>query len=155
MWVYSDIIKDEQWETNKSKLKGKSCNVVSLTSDDDFVNVTSLNDSKGEKPALVAQPPHHSWWVHVLVNSTCDSKTKYLVELPNHWRQELLHLSRPLRQRTKKSRRRFVSMSPWRRILPKDWILPFVLTYWHNWPISQLYYPTRATLPLEGNERGA
>ena len=26
MWVYSDIIKDEQWESNKPKLKGKSCN---------------------------------------------------------------------------------------------------------------------------------
>ena len=37
MWVYSDIVKDEQWESSKLKLKGKSCNVVSLATDDEAV----------------------------------------------------------------------------------------------------------------------
>ena len=54
MWVHPDIVKDEQWETNKPK--GKSCNVISLAADDDSVVVASLSNSKGEKPALAAQP---------------------------------------------------------------------------------------------------
>jgi len=54
MWVHPDIVKDEQWETNKPKLKGKSCNAVSLAVDDDSVTVASLNDSEGEKPTLAA-----------------------------------------------------------------------------------------------------
>ena len=56
MWVHPDIAQDEQWETNKPKLKGKSCNVVSLATDDDSVTVDSLSDSEGEKPTLAAQP---------------------------------------------------------------------------------------------------
>jgi len=51
MWVHSDIVKDEQWETNKAKLKGKSCNTFSLTVDKNSVTVASLSDSKGEKLA--------------------------------------------------------------------------------------------------------
>ena len=51
MWAYPDIVKDEQSETNKPKLKNKSCNVVSLVADDDSVTVASLSDSEGEKPA--------------------------------------------------------------------------------------------------------
>jgi len=54
MWVHPDIVKDEQWETNK--LKGKSCNVVSLTVDDDSVTLASLSNSWGEKSALTTQP---------------------------------------------------------------------------------------------------
>jgi len=54
MWVHPDIIKDEQWETNRRKLKGKSFNVVSLAADDDSVTVASLSDSEGEKSALIA-----------------------------------------------------------------------------------------------------
>jgi len=56
MWVHLDIIKDEQWESSKLKLKGKSCNAVSLAMDDDDVTIASLNDSKEEKLALAAQP---------------------------------------------------------------------------------------------------
>ena len=56
MWVHPDTVKDEQWETNKPKLKEKSCNAVSLTVDDDSVTVASLSDSEGEEPALAAQP---------------------------------------------------------------------------------------------------
>jgi len=48
MWVHLDIVKNEQWETNKSKLKGKSCNAISLVVDDDSVTVASLSDSEGE-----------------------------------------------------------------------------------------------------------
>ena len=56
MWVYPDIIKDERWENSKPKLKGKSCNVVSLIVDDDAVTVSSLSDSEEEKLVLAAQP---------------------------------------------------------------------------------------------------
>ena len=54
MWVHPDIVKDEQWETNKPK--EKSCNIISLEADDDSVTVASLSDSEGEKLALAAQP---------------------------------------------------------------------------------------------------
>jgi len=37
MWVHPDIVKDEQWESSKPKLKGKSFNVVSPAADDDTV----------------------------------------------------------------------------------------------------------------------
>jgi len=56
MWVHTDIVKDEQWESNKFKLKGKSCNTVSLTKDDDAMTIASLSDSEEEKFALAAQP---------------------------------------------------------------------------------------------------
>jgi len=52
MWVHPDIIKDEQWETIKPKLKGKSCNTVSLAIDDNSMIIASLSGSKGEKLAL-------------------------------------------------------------------------------------------------------
>ena len=56
MWVHPDIFQDEQWETNKLKLKGKSCNAVSFATDDDSVTITFLSDLKGEKLALATQP---------------------------------------------------------------------------------------------------
>jgi len=56
MWVHPDIVNDEQWEFSKPKLKGKSCNIVSLATDDDVVTISSLNDSKKEKLVLAAQP---------------------------------------------------------------------------------------------------
>jgi len=49
MCVHPDIIKDEQWETSKYKLKGKSCNTISLAIDDDSVTIASLSDSEEEK----------------------------------------------------------------------------------------------------------
>jgi len=52
MWVHPDIIKDEQWETSKPKLKGKSCNVVPLAIDDDTVAIASLSYSEEEKLVL-------------------------------------------------------------------------------------------------------
>jgi len=54
MWMHADIVKDEQWESNKPKLKGNSCNAISLVMDDDAVTITSLIDSKEEKFALAA-----------------------------------------------------------------------------------------------------
>jgi len=56
MWIHSHIVKDEQCESSKSKLQGKSCNTVCLTTDDDDVVIASLSDSKEEKLALAAQP---------------------------------------------------------------------------------------------------
>ena len=56
MWVHVDIIKNEQWEFSKSKLKGKSCNTVSLAMDDGVVIIASLSDSEEEKLVLAAQP---------------------------------------------------------------------------------------------------
>jgi len=44
MWVHLDIVQDEQWETSKPKHKGKSCNAVSLATDDNSVTVASLSD---------------------------------------------------------------------------------------------------------------
>ena len=41
---------------HKPKLKGKSCNDVSLATDNNTVTVASLSDSKEEKLALAAQP---------------------------------------------------------------------------------------------------
>ena len=46
MWVHSDIIEDEQWESNKPKLKSKSCNTISLATDDDAMTVGSLSAQK-------------------------------------------------------------------------------------------------------------
>ena len=56
MWVHPDIIKDKQSETSKPKLKDKSCNAISLATDDDSVTIVSLSDSEEEKLALAAQP---------------------------------------------------------------------------------------------------
>ena len=56
MWVHPDIVKDEQWESSKPKLKGKSCNAVSLAADDDAVIVASFSDSEEEKLDLAVQP---------------------------------------------------------------------------------------------------
>ena len=56
MWVHPDTIKDKQWESSKPKLKEKSCNAASLTTDNDVVTVISLSDSEEEKLVLVAQP---------------------------------------------------------------------------------------------------
>ena len=56
MWVLPDIIKDEQRETSEPKLKGKSCNAVTLTTDDDSMTIASLSDIEGEKLAFTTQP---------------------------------------------------------------------------------------------------
>ena len=47
-----EIVKDEQWESNNPKLKGKSCNVVSLTTVDNVMTLASFSNSKEEKLVL-------------------------------------------------------------------------------------------------------
>ena len=136
MWVHPDIVKDEQWETNKPK--GRSCNVVSLAVDDDFVIAASLSDSEGEEPALAAQPFTSQSVGTRSGKQYLQQYNRHQMEHPNQQCQESLHLSSPQCQRTKKRRKRLTLMNLWRRILPKDSILPSALTYWHNWPISQL-----------------
>jgi len=56
MWIHLDIVKDEKWEFSKPKLEGKSCNVVSLSTNNDTVTIASLNDLEKEKLSLAAQP---------------------------------------------------------------------------------------------------
>ena len=56
MSVHSDIVNNEQWETNKLKLKGKSCNTISLATDDDAMTIAFISDSEGVKLALTVQP---------------------------------------------------------------------------------------------------
>jgi len=46
MWVHPDIVQDEQWETSKPKLKGKSCNIVSLAIDDNSMTIASHSESR-------------------------------------------------------------------------------------------------------------
>jgi len=46
MWVHPDIVKDEKHELSQPKLKGKSCNIISLAVDDNTLTVTSLSSSK-------------------------------------------------------------------------------------------------------------
>ena len=55
MLVHPGIVIDKQWESSQFKLKGKTCNVISLAQDDDLVMVVSLNSSE-EKFAFMAQP---------------------------------------------------------------------------------------------------
>jgi len=54
MWVHPDLVKDEQWDSKKPKLKEKSYNVISILPDDDNITVASLSDSEDEKHALAA-----------------------------------------------------------------------------------------------------
>jgi len=107
MWVHPDIVKDEQWEVNKPKLKGKTCNVVSLTADDDSMTVTSFSDSEGEKLALqpsISQP----------VGTRSDKQYfRQYDQTPDRAPQPAT--STPVQaqcQRINRSRRRFASISP-------------------------------------------
>ena len=55
MWIHSDLVQDEQWDSKKSKSKGKSYNVISILSDDGNLTSASLSDSEGGKHACIAQ----------------------------------------------------------------------------------------------------
>ena len=59
MRVHPDLTRNEQWDSKKSKLKGKSCNIVSVLPDDDNITITSLSDFEDEKHALAAQDAAH------------------------------------------------------------------------------------------------
>ena len=50
-----DPVQDEQWDSKKSKSKGKSCNVVSILPDDGNLTSASLSNSEGEKHACTTQ----------------------------------------------------------------------------------------------------
>ena len=67
--------------------------------------------------------------------------TRHLTRHRSQQRWEQLHQFRPWHQsyhRTKRSRRKTILINPWRRTLLKDSAFLSALTYWHNWPISQL-----------------
>ena len=55
MWIHPDLAQDEQWDSKKSKSKGKSCNVISVLPDDGNVTTASLSDSEGARHACVVQ----------------------------------------------------------------------------------------------------
>jgi len=55
MWIHPDLVQDEQWDSKKSKSKGKSCNVISILPDDGNLTAASLSDSEGEKHACTTQ----------------------------------------------------------------------------------------------------
>ena len=44
MWIHPDLAQDKQWDSKKSNLKGKSCNVISVLPDDSNVTTASLSD---------------------------------------------------------------------------------------------------------------
>ena len=43
IWIHPDLVQDEQWDSKKSKSKGKSCNVI--LPDDDNPTAALLSDS--------------------------------------------------------------------------------------------------------------
>jgi len=55
MWMHPDVTQDEQCNSKKSKSKGRSCNVVSVLSDDDNVTIASFSDSKNKRYAFTTQ----------------------------------------------------------------------------------------------------
>jgi len=55
MWVHPDLVKDNQWNSKEPKLKKKSCNVISVSPDDENITIASLSDCKDEKHALTTQ----------------------------------------------------------------------------------------------------
>ena len=54
--MHSDIVNDKQLESSKPRLKDKSCNVISLSQEDDIATITSLSSFGEEKFALAVQP---------------------------------------------------------------------------------------------------
>ena len=55
MWVHPDLAQDKQWDSKKSKSKGKSCNVVSVLPDDDNITIASLSDFENKRHTFTAQ----------------------------------------------------------------------------------------------------
>jgi len=53
--VHPDLAQDEQWDSKKSKSKGRSCNVVSVLLDDDNITIASLSDSENKMHVFTAQ----------------------------------------------------------------------------------------------------
>ena len=55
MWVHPDLVNDEQWSLKPIKGKGKSCNVISLSSEGKTVLAASLTDSEKEASPTTQQ----------------------------------------------------------------------------------------------------
>jgi len=55
MWIHPNLVQDEQWDSKKSKSKGKTCNVISIQPDDGNLTSASLSDSEWEKHACTMQ----------------------------------------------------------------------------------------------------
>jgi len=58
-WIHLDLAQDKQWDSQKSKSKGKSCNVISVLPDDDNMTTASLSDSESERHACKTQADVH------------------------------------------------------------------------------------------------
>ena len=57
MWVHPNIVKDEQYESERPKCKGKSCNMISFSlGDDNGILANPITDSEEEHIVLVVQP---------------------------------------------------------------------------------------------------
>ena len=69
MWIHPDLAQDKQWDSKKSKSKGKSCNVISILLDDVNLTSASLSDSEGEKHACTTQ---------------ADALSRRVLDLKNH-----------------------------------------------------------------------
>jgi len=55
MSVHSNIVNDKQLDSSRPKLKGKSCNAITLSHEDGISPATSLNSSEEEEFTLIAQ----------------------------------------------------------------------------------------------------
>ena len=54
IWVNLDLAQDKQWDSKKSKSKGKSCNVVSVLPNDDNITTASRSDSENKRHTFTA-----------------------------------------------------------------------------------------------------
>ena len=62
IWVHPDILDDQQWTKVNKKGKGKSCNVIFVSKEDDVTLIATLTDSGEEEQVVlstqsVATPP--------------------------------------------------------------------------------------------------
>ena len=135
------IVKDEQWESNQPKLKGKSFNVISLAQDKDALTIASLSNSKEEKCALAAQPTTSQ-------PVGTRSRKKYLRQYdktPDETQQSTmsdnvapLPASAPAPLLDKEKQKEAWCDKALKKNPYQGLNTPFRLTYWHNWPIFQL-----------------
>ena len=138
MWIHPDLVQDVQWDSKKSKSKGKSCNVISLLPDDDNLTSASLSDSEGEKHACATQ-------ADVPQPTGTRSRKSYLKQYEkatDEIQQQTTSVQVPApasiptkgKEKPKEVRFDHVLKKPSGPGLTR----PFVLTYWPNWLISQL-----------------
>ena len=62
MWIHPDLAQDEQWDSKKSKSKGKSCNVISILPDDANSHQLFLAILKGESTLALRKSMYLSRW---------------------------------------------------------------------------------------------